>query len=162
VPQDPFLFSDTIENNIRMGNPDATFEQIREAARLAEILNEIEQFKEGFQTKVGERGITLSGGQKQRISLARALVKPAAVLILDDALSAVDLHTEHRMLEHLSAHFKENTWIFITHRIITQYPLDAIYVMKAGSMIESGTHESLINQRGVYYELAIEQGLSIH
>jgi ATP-binding cassette subfamily B protein len=162
VPQDPFLFSDTIENNIRMGNPDASFEQIREAARLAEILDEIEQFKDGFQTKVGERGITLSGGQKQRISLARALIKPAAILILDDALSAVDLHTEHRILEHLSTYFKENTWIFITHRIITQYPLDAIYVMQSGSVLESGTHESLILQRGLYYNLAIEQGLSIH
>lgn len=157
VPQDPFLFSDTIENNIRMGNPTANLDAVRHAARLAHILDEIEGFKDGFQTKVGERGITLSGGQKQRISLARALLKPATILLLDDALSAVDLHTEHRILQNLSAHFPDSTWIFITSRIITQYPLDIVHVMHEGKIVESGTHEELLSLKGHYFQLAIEQ-----
>jgi ATP-binding cassette subfamily B protein len=157
VPQDPFLFSDTIENNIRLGNPTANLNDIRNAARLADILDEIDNFKDGFNTLVGERGIMLSGGQKQRISLARALLKPASVLLLDDALSAVDLHTEHRILQNLSTHFPNSTWIFITSRIITQYPLDIIHVMQDGSLIESGTHDALIRKGGLYHQFAIRQ-----
>jgi ATP-binding cassette subfamily B protein len=157
VPQDPFLFSDTIENNIRLGNPTANLNDIRNAARLADILDEIDNFKDGFNTLVGERGIMLSGGQKQRISLARALLKPASVLLLDDALSAVDLHTERRILQHLSTHFPNSTWIFITSRIITQYPLDIIHVMQDGNLVESGTHDALLRKGGLYHQFAIRQ-----
>jgi ATP-binding cassette subfamily B multidrug efflux pump len=157
VPQDPFLFSDTIENNITMGNPDANLDAVRHAAKLAHILDEIESFKDGFQSNVGERGITLSGGQKQRISLARALLKPASVLLLDDALSAVDLQTEHQILHNLATHFPESTWIFITSRVITQYPLDIVHVMHEGKMVESGTHEELLRKKGRYFHLVVEQ-----
>ena len=117
VPQDVFLFSDTVSNNVSFGRPDATPEQIRKAAQQASVLKEIESLPEGFDTIVGERGVTLSGGQKQRISLARALIKEPAILILDDCLSAVDAQTEHTIISYLNEYLIDRTALLITHRI---------------------------------------------
>jgi ATP-binding cassette subfamily B protein len=150
VPQDVFLFSDTVSGNIRFGNAGATDEQVVQAAKQAAIHHEIEHFENGYQTLVGERGVTLSGGQKQRISIARALLKEAPILILDDCLSAVDSQTERRILGHLATHMQHITTIIITHRIFTHLQFDQIIVMEDGKIIEKGTHESLLALNGEY------------
>ncbi len=150
VPQDVFLFSDTVAGNIRFGNTGATREQVETAAKQASIHKEIEHFEKGYDTVVGERGVTLSGGQKQRISIARALLKKAPILILDDCLSAVDSQTERRILGHLAGHMQEVTTIVITHRIFTHLQFDQILVMEDGNIIERGTHESLLALGGEY------------
>jgi ATP-binding cassette, subfamily B, multidrug efflux pump len=150
VPQDVFLFSDTIADNIRFGNDKATAEEVRMAADQASIHKEIEQFEKGYDTMVGERGVTLSGGQKQRVSIARALLKEAPILMLDDCLSAVDAQTEKRILGHLERHMQQTTTIIITHRIFTHLAFDQILVMEDGKIIEQGTHEALLELDGEY------------
>lgn len=157
VPQDSFLFSDTISNNIRFGKEDATIEEIIDAAKKAVVHHNIEQFEKGYDTVLGERGLTLSGGQKQRVSIARALIKDAPILLLDDALSAVDTETEERILKHLEEHSKHITTLIVTHRVSSAKNADQIIVLDQGAIIQAGTHETLINQQGYYAELHEKQ-----
>jgi len=153
VPQDVFLFSDTIKNNINFGSEDQSVEHAVNAAEKAAIRNEIEALPQGFETWVGERGVTLSGGQKQRISIARAISKENDLLIFDDCLSAVDAKTEHKIAENLNDYLSNKTAIIITHRIFPSFKFDQILVMEDGRIIEKGTHESLLNLNGAYAEL---------
>ncbi len=152
VPQEVFLFSDTVENNIKMGNatPKMTIE---EAARLAAIGEEIEQLPDGFQTVTGERGVMLSGGQKQRISIARAIIKEANILLLDDSLSAVDTNTEQKIQKNLREFLEDKTAIIITHRVFKDWNFDQIIVFDNGAIIENGTHEELMELKGYYASL---------
>ncbi|HQP84224.1 MAG TPA: ABC transporter ATP-binding protein, partial [Candidatus Syntrophosphaera thermopropionivorans] len=157
VPQDIFLFSDTIANNIRLGNPDAPIEAVYEAAKKAEIYDEIMEFEDKFETVIGERGVTLSGGQKQRVAIARALLTNPEVLILDDALSAVDTKTERYILENLVEDRKGKTNIIIAHRISSIQHADNIIVLSDAQIIEHGTHQELIAKGGLYSDLYEKQ-----
>jgi ATP-binding cassette subfamily B protein len=159
VPQDIFLFSDTIENNIRFGLQKATKEEVIAAAKMAGIDSEIRQFPEGYQTLVGERGVTLSGGQKQRISIARALIKEARIVVFDDCLSAVDAKTEREIADRMQPFLKGKTSIIITHRIFSLFQFDRILVLDEGELAESGTHEDLLAKRGLYYDMYMRQQL---
>ncbi|MGB3066655.1 ABC transporter ATP-binding protein [Sphingobacterium thalpophilum] len=157
VPQDVFLFSDTIANNIGFGLDSFSQEQVEQAAKDAAVYDNIIAFEEGFETAVGERGITLSGGQKQRVSIARALIKEPKVLIFDDCLSAVDTKTEETILRSLNRIMKGRTCIFIAHRISTIKNADHILVMDQGEIIEQGTHAELMEKQGEYFELHEKQ-----
>ena len=153
VPQDNFLFSDTLKSNIAFGVEDENMDRIVKATRAACIHENIVSFPDGYETIVGERGVTLSGGQKQRSSIARALMKDAPILILDDALSAVDTDTEEQILTNLKKNRVDKTTILIAHRISTIQNADTILVVKDGAIIEQGNHEELIRQGGFYYTL---------
>jgi ATP-binding cassette subfamily B protein len=157
VPQDGFLFSDTIENNIAFGALSIDNDKIKEAAHLAVVDAEIEGFPEKYATIVGERGVTLSGGQKQRVSIARALMKEAPVIILDDALSAVDAKTEKQILQHLNQFLQNKTAIVITHRIFSLLHFDRIIVIEDGRIAEEGGHEQLMKNNGIYAEMYARQ-----
>ncbi|HEX5553585.1 MAG TPA: ABC transporter ATP-binding protein [Chitinophagaceae bacterium] len=157
VPQDVFLFSDTIGGNIRFGMEVAGEEAIRRAARQASIEKEVLGLPEGFNTMVGERGVTLSGGQKQRISIARALIKDPGLLIFDDCLSAVDVRTEKEIIGNLYEYLKDKTAIIITHRIFSLFEFDKIIVLDDGHIVEQGTHETLLAQKGYYAEMYRKQ-----
>ncbi len=157
VPQNVFLFSDTIANNIAFGLDSTYPDQVEEAARNAAVYENIMAFEEGFETSIGERGITLSGGQKQRVSIARALIKNPQILIFDDCLSAVDTRTEEEILRNLSREMQDKTTIFIAHRISTIKNADHIIVLDEGTVIEQGTHEQLLALRGSYFELHEKQ-----
>ena len=158
VPQDVFLFSDTIANNIAFGIPDKTnMPLIEQAAKDADIYSNISAFPEGFNTVVGERGITLSGGQKQRVSIARAIIRNPKILVFDDCLSAVDTETEETILGNLKRIMKGRTSIIISHRVSSVKDADRILVLEAGSVVESGNHENLMDQKGQYYELYQKQ-----
>jgi len=159
VPQDVFLFSDTIARNIAFGKADASQEEIERYARHAAVYEDIAELPEGFDTLVGERGVTLSGGQKQRVSIARALIKQPDIVLLDDSLSAVDTDTEKRILGYLNEDLTDKTAIIITHRIYSLLAFDKIIVLDQGSIVEEGTHEELIGQKGYYYELYEKQSL---
>ena len=159
VPQETFLFSETIRENVGFGAPDATEEAILEAARAAHIRDEILGFPKGFDTLVGERGITLSGGQKQRTAIARALVRDPRILILDDALSSVDTYTEERILHELAEVMRGRTTIFISHRVSTVRHADQIAVLVNGSIVELGTHDELVARNGYYTQLHEKQML---
>ncbi len=159
VPQDGFLFSDTVSANIAFGKPDATQEEIERAARYAAIHEEIMALPKGYDTIVGERGVTLSGGQKQRISIARALVKHPDILLLDDCLSAVDTHTEKQILAAFNDLLADKTAIVITHRIYAYLTFDKILVMDNGRIVEQGTHDELLALKGYYYELFERQAM---
>jgi ATP-binding cassette subfamily B multidrug efflux pump len=153
VPQEVFLFSDTIYNNIIFAKPDATQQEVETAAKAAGIHDEILRFPQGYQTMVGERGVMLSGGQKQRISIARALIKSSPILIFDDSLSAVDSETENRILQTLHQYVTKRTAIIVTHRLFSLENMDRIYVMVAGEIAEAGTHVELLAKGGVYAEM---------
>ncbi len=154
VPQDVFLFSDTIENNIAFGYKNNLPEKniIETAAKDAAIYSNIMTFKDGFQTKIGERGVTLSGGQKQRISIARAIIKSPKILIFDDCLSAVDTETEDRILNNLNRIMKNKTSIIVSHRVSSAKNADKIIVLDNGKIIEEGSHKSLIALKGEYFK----------
>jgi len=157
VPQDVFLFSDTIGNNIAFGidHPDKAI--IEQAAKDADVYNNIVDFTKGFDTMLGERGITLSGGQKQRVSIARAIAKEPQILILDDCLSAVDTKTENAILNALKKIMKDRTSVIISHRVSSAKLADHIIVLDDGELIEQGTHETLMEKRGAYAELYEKQ-----
>ena len=157
VPQDVFLFSDTIRNNIAFGSDEISDEEIFQAARDADLYENIEAFPEKFETMLGERGITLSGGQKQRTSIARAIVRNPKILILDDSLSAVDMKTENTILNSLARIMKGRTSVIISHRVSSAKLADKIIVLDDGAIIEQGSHESLLAQNGVYRELYEKQ-----
>ncbi|MTG97706.1 MULTISPECIES: ABC transporter ATP-binding protein [Myroides] len=157
VPQDAFLFSDTISNNIRFGKEDATEQEIIEVAKKAAVHENIISFDKGYNTVLGERGLTLSGGQKQRVSIARALIKESPILILDDSLSAVDTETEENILKSLEKHSKNITTLIVTHRISSAKNADKIIILENGKVIENGTHEELIAKEGYYNELHQKQ-----
>lgn len=162
VPQDVFLFSDTIANNIAFGLLDNLSEQLREekirqAAADAAILESILRFPKGLDTRIGERGITLSGGQKQRVSIARALIKNPVILVLDDCLSAVDLHTEEKILRNLEGIMSDRTSIMIAHRVSTIKHADTILVLDHGKIVEQGSHESLLLRKGFYFDMYEKQ-----
>lgn len=157
VPQDVFLFSETVSNNIRFGIDDATEEQVVQAARQAGIHQEIGQFREGYSTLIGERGVTLSGGQKQRISIARALIKDPRIVIFDDCLSAVDARTEKEIIGNLYQYLHDKTAIIITHRIFSLFEFDKIIVIDRGQIVEQGTHHQLLEQKGYYADMYARQ-----
>jgi ATP-binding cassette subfamily B multidrug efflux pump len=153
VPQDVFLFSDTVSNNISFGLEHATQEKIVEAAKQASVHREIERFQNGYNTMIGERGVTLSGGQKQRISIARALIKDPEIVIFDDCLSAVDARTEKEIIENLYHYLENKTALIITHRIFSLFKFDKIIVLDEGRIAEEGTHDDLLMRNGIYTEM---------
>ena len=157
VPQDAFLFSDSIKNNIKFGNKNATDEEVIEAAKKAVVHENIITFNEQYETVLGERGITLSGGQKQRVSIARALIKNAPILLLDDCLSAVDTETEEAILNNLLAYCKDKTTIIVSHRVSSAKNADQIIILEEGKIIEQGTHNQLLDNNGYYKQLYLKQ-----
>jgi ATP-binding cassette subfamily B protein len=156
VPQDVFLFSDTVANNIMFGLDEKDMEKAIQAATWANVDKEIRGFSNGYETMIGERGVTLSGGQKQRISIARGLVKAHQMVVFDDCLSAVDTRTEKQILNNFSLYLKDKTAIFITHRIFSLFDFDRIVVLDEGKIVESGTHQQLLALNG-YYTYLYEQ-----
>ncbi len=157
--QESFLFSLSLGENIRFGRPDAVFAEVVKAAEHAELTRDLEEFPRGYDTTVGERGITLSGGQKQRAAIARLLVYNTPILVLDDSLSAVDLKTEEEILAHLRERLAGRTVLLITHRIATASEAERVYVMDQGSIVEQGTHQELLDAGGLYARLAEIQKL---
>ena len=157
VPQDAFLFSDSIKNNIKFGKETATDEEVQEAAKKAVIHDNIMQFNQGYETVLGERGITISGGQKQRVSIARAIIKNAPILLLDDCLSAVDTETEEAILNNLLSFCKDKTTVIVSHRVSSAKNADQIIILEQGKIIQQGSHNQLINEKGYYAELYLKQ-----
>jgi len=161
VPQNPFLFSESIEDNIRFGKKDASLEEIVEAAKNAAVHDNIKDFKDGYKTLLGERGVTLSGGQIQRLSIARALIKDPMILLFDDCLSAVDADTEEKILTHLNRVSQDKTTCIVSHRVSSVKNADKIIVLKEGEIIQQGTHNELLKIAGHYRDLAEKQSAQI-
>jgi ATP-binding cassette subfamily B protein len=159
VPQETFLFSTSMRQNIAFGTPGASAEEVQEAATVAHISTEILEFPRGFDTMVGERGLTLSGGQKQRTAIARAVIRNPRILILDDALASVDTYTEEQILTGLRRVMQGRTTVFISHRISTARNADQIAVLVAGRIVERGTHDELLLRNGYYTSLYEKQRL---
>ncbi|MBU1919313.1 ABC transporter ATP-binding protein/permease [bacterium] len=159
VPQDAFLFSTTVERNIAFGRGNARREEVEKVSGIAQIDKDVADFVNGYETRVGERGLTLSGGQKGRVTLARALIRDPKILILDDALAAVDTHTEEEILNRLRDFMKGRTSIVISHRVSTVKHADRIYVLEGGKIVEQGKHDELLKQGGYYAELERRQRL---
>jgi ATP-binding cassette, subfamily B, multidrug efflux pump len=153
VPQDVFLFSDTVANNIKFGVSNTSLQQVEAAAVAASVDKEINLFAHGYETMIGERGVTLSGGQKQRISIARSLIKNPNIVVFDDCLSAVDASTENQIIENLYSFLKNKTAIIITHRIFSLFNFDKVIVLENGAIVEQGKHEELLQQNGYYSQL---------
>ena len=159
VLQDPFLYSKSVKDNIVLGRSDAAHYDIEECARAADIHGNIVEFQDGYETVIGERGVTLSGGQRQRLAIARAILKEPTFLILDDSLSAVDTKTESHILEALEKRHGQQTTILIAHRLSSTRLADRIYVFDHGRIVQSGTHEELLNMEGSYQRLWSIQGV---
>jgi len=159
APQDPFLFSDTLRSNIAFARPTASDAEIEAAARLAAVHDDIASFPAGYDTIVGERGVTLSGGQRQRVALARAILKEPALLVLDDSLSSVDAETEARILEGLETVMSGRTAIIVSHRIAAVRGCDLILVLEEGEVVACGSHEALAEAPGLYADLWRRQRL---
>ena len=157
VPQDAFLFSDSLINNIRFGKDNASKEEVMEAAKLAAVHTNIMGFSKGYDTVLGERGITLSGGQKQRVSIARAIIKDPQILLFDDCLSAVDTETEEEILQNLNKISQNKTTIIVSHRISSAKNSDKVIVLDDGKIVQQGTHNELVNTDGYYKELYAKQ-----
>lgn len=157
VPQDAFLFSDTIKNNIKFGKENATDQEVEEAAKSAVIHDNIINFNKGYDTILGERGITLSGGQKQRVSIARAIIKDPEILLFDDCLSAVDTETEEAILNNLNKVCKNKTTIIVSHRVSSAKNADKIIILEEGKIIEQGSHNQLLKENGYYAALHLKQ-----
>jgi ATP-binding cassette, subfamily B, multidrug efflux pump len=157
VPQETFLFSDTLRENVKFGAPSASDAEVEQAADTSNILPDIRDFPKGFETLVGERGLTLSGGQKQRTAIARAVVRDPRILILDDALSSVDTQTEEKILSRLAGVMRGRTTLLISHRVSTIRNADEIVVLHDGQIVERGTHEELLGLNGYYTELYNKQ-----
>ncbi len=157
VPQDAFLFSDSLSNNIRFGKENASEEEVIEAAKKAAVHKNIIGFNKGYDTILGERGITLSGGQKQRVSIARAIIKDPQILLFDDCLSAVDTETEEEILQNLNKISANKTTIIVSHRISSAKNANKIIVLEEGKIIQQGTHNQLVNSEGYYKELYAKQ-----
>jgi ATP-binding cassette subfamily B protein len=157
VPQETFLFSDTIENNIAYAEKNFNKDKVIEAAKISQIYKDVDNFPKRFGTILGERGINLSGGQKQRTSIARAILADPGILILDDSFSAVDTYTEEEILKGLKEVLKDRTTILISHRVSTLKNCDRIIVLKDGFIAETGTHEDLIKLEGIYADIYIKQ-----
>ncbi|MGM0934000.1 MAG: ABC transporter ATP-binding protein [Bacteroidota bacterium] len=157
VPQDAFLFSDSIKSNIKFGKTDATDKEIIEAAKNASVHKNIVGFSKGYDTVLGERGITLSGGQKQRVSIARAIIHDPKILLFDDCLSAVDTETEEEILSNLFRISTNKTTIIVSHRISSAKNADKIIILEGGQIVQQGTHSQLLNQEGYYKELYAKQ-----
>ncbi len=157
VPQDVFLFSDTIANNVQFGTDGLPQEKIEQAVKDADLNNNIEEFPQGYDTRLGERGVTLSGGQKQRLSIARAIAREPKILILDDCLSAVDTNTENIILNNLKRIMKNRTSVIISHRVSSAKLADRIIMLDDGRIVEQGTHRELMDKNGVYRELYEKQ-----
>jgi ATP-binding cassette subfamily B protein len=153
VPQDTFLFSDTIKENIIFGSPQASHEKMVEVAKVAEIYDEVMSFPHKFETMVGEKGVILSGGQKQRIAIARALLMDTPILIFDNALSSVDTETEERIMTNLQPLTSQRTTLIVTHRVSSIKDADCIYVLEEGAIRECGDHSTLLARGGIYAEL---------
>jgi ATP-binding cassette subfamily B multidrug efflux pump len=157
VPQENFLFSDTLSNNIVYGLDDVQQKLVDEVSKIAQLSKDVETFPLGYETILGERGITLSGGQKQRSTLARALAIDPKILILDDSFSAVDTHTEEEILRQLKKFMSDRTSIIISHRISTVKDSDKIFVLENGNIAEEGTHDELVEKGGIYSDLHMKQ-----
>ncbi|OAZ05461.1 ABC transporter ATP-binding protein [Flavobacterium succinicans] len=157
VPQDAFLFSDSIKNNIKFGKENASDDEVIEAAKSAVVHDNIEGFNKGYDTILGERGITLSGGQKQRVSIARAIIKNPEILLFDDCLSAVDTETEEAILNNLFEICKDKTTIIVSHRVSSAKNADKIIILENGKIIQQGSHNQLINEKGYYAALYLKQ-----
>lgn len=157
IPQDVFLFSDTVKNNIAFNTDNFDESEVLKSAKDAQIHNEILGFKDGYNTMVGERGITLSGGQKQRISIARALIKPSPIYLFDDCLSALDVTTERRLIEAMNQRDSHSTILLITHRIFNQLNFHKVLVLHDGKVVEMGNHDELLAKQGYYYEIYKKQ-----
>ncbi|ALM48185.1 ABC transporter [Flavobacterium psychrophilum] len=157
VPQDAFLFSDSISNNIKFGKEEATYDEIVSVSQKAMVHNNIIAFNKQYETILGERGITLSGGQKQRVSIARAMIKDAPILLLDDCLSAVDTETEEAILNNLLEFCRDKTTIIVSHRVSSAKNADRIIILEDGEILQQGTHNQLVNQPGYYKELYLKQ-----
>jgi ATP-binding cassette subfamily B protein len=160
VPQEPFLFSDTLEENLALGVEAGDGHRVRDAAEIAKLARDVNDFSLGYQTIVGERGVTLSGGQKQRATIARALAREPAILILDDALSSVDTRTEEEILQGLRQFMARRTSLIISHRISTVRHADFIVVLDDGRIVERGSHEELLAAGGLYADLYQKQLLN--
>jgi len=157
VPQDAFLFSDSIKNNIKFGKENATEDEVIQAAKNAAVHKNIVEFNQGYDTVLGERGITLSGGQKQRVSIARAIIKDPNILLFDDCLSAVDTETEEEILQNLHRISADKTTILVSHRVSSAKNADKIIVLEEGKIIQQGSHNELVNTDGYYKELYRKQ-----
>ena len=160
VSQDIFLFSGSLRENLLLGAENGAAERVEEAARLAQLLPTVASFQSGFATVIGERGVRLSGGQKQRTALARAIMKNPPILILDDAFSSVDVETEEEILRELRQFMRGRTTLLISHRISTVRDADQIVYLRAGEIVEQGSHQELLARRGAYYELYRRQSLA--
>ena len=162
VTQNNFLFSESIQKNIEFGNPNATKDEVKQAAILAEIDSEILKFKKGYETILGERGVTLSGGQAQRLSIARSFIKDSEIYLFDDCFSSLDSDTEDRIIKNLNNNFKDKTLLIVSHRVSCVKNADRIIVLENGCIIQDGTHSDLINIKGFYKDLFSKQNTEIN